>query len=169
MTANQAEFSIALMSKTLGVSRSGYHAWLKRGPSARNQADAVLLDKIRLIHEQSGKTYGSPRIHAELAARGHSVGRKRIERLMKDGGLTGVSRRRFCVTTKRKASDRPARDLVNRKFQAAAPNQLWVADITYLPTWAGFLYLAVVLDAFSRRIVGWSLRGPLTALLAGIG
>ena len=154
MTANQAEYSIQLMSRTLGVSRSGFYAYHSRPPSARQVADCALTDRIAEIHEGSKQTYGAPRIHAELADEGVHVGRKRIERLMKAKGLRGVSRRKFVVTTERDPRARPASDLVDRNFYADAPNVLWVADITYVPTWAGFLYLAVVLDAFSRRIVG---------------
>ena len=157
MTANQAEYSIQLMSRTLGVSRSGFYAYQCRPPSARQVADDALTDRIAAIHEASKQTYGAPRIHAELADEGVHVGRKRIERLMKAKGLRGVSRRKFVVTTERDPRARPASDLVDRNFYADAPNVLWVADITYEPTWAGFLYLAVVLDAFSRRVIGWAM------------
>ncbi len=150
MTANQAEYSIQLMSRTLGVSRSGFYAYHSRPPSARQVADDALADRIAAVHKASKETYGAPRIHAELADEGVHVGRKRIERLMKAKGLRGVSRRRFVVTTERDPRAWPASDLVDRNFYADAPNVLWVADITYVPTWAGFLYLAVVLDAFSR-------------------
>jgi putative transposase len=157
MTANQAEYSVQMMSRTLGVSRSGFYAWHCRPPSARQVADAALSERIVAIHEASKETYGAPRIHAELADEGVQVGRKRIERLMLAKGLRGVSRRKFVVTTERDARVRPAADLVDRNFYADAPNVLWVADITFVPTWAGFLYLAVVLDAFSRRIIGWAM------------
>ena len=156
MTANQATFSISTMCKSLGVSRSGFYAWRERSPSARAVADAELMERIAAIHRDSRETYGAPRIHAELADDGVQIGRKRVERLMKAAGLKGVSRRKFVTTTVRDQRVRPAKDLVDRGFYAAAPNLLWVADITYVPTWAGFLYLAVVLDAFSRRIVGWA-------------
>ena len=154
MTANRAEYSIQMMSRSLGVSRSGFHARHSRPPSARQVADAALGKRISQIHEASKETYGAPRIHAELAEDGIHVGRKRIERLMQAKGLRGVSRRRFVVTTERDPRARPAVDLVDRNFYADAPNVLWVADITFVPTWAGFLYLAVVLDAFSRRVIG---------------
>jgi putative transposase len=157
MTANQAEYSIQLMSRTLGVSRSGFYAYKCRPPSARQVTDDALTDRIAAIHKASKQTYGTPRIHAELSDEGVHVGRKRIERLMKAKGLRGVSRRKFVVTTERDPRARPASDLVDRNFYADAPNVLWVADITYVPTWAGFLYLAVVLDAFSRRVVGWAM------------
>jgi putative transposase len=165
MTANQAMFSIATLSKTLGVSRSGFYAWRERAASARSKADAALSERIKAIHKASSETYGAPRIHAELVDDGIRVGRKRVERLMKAAGLTGVSRRKSTRTTVRDARLRPASDLVDRNFHADEPNRLWVADITYVPTWAGFLYLAVVLDAFSRRIVGWAMGHDLKAQL----
>jgi len=165
MTANQALFPIQKMAETLGVSRSGFYAWCERSPSARAIADVALIGRIKAIHRASKETYGAPRIHAELAEDDIQVGRKRVERLMKAAGLKGVSRRKFVTTTVRDERVRPAKDLVDRNFYAAAPNLLWVADITYVPTWAGFLYLAVVLDAFSRRIVGWAMGHNLRAQL----
>jgi putative transposase len=157
MTANQADYSIQMMSRSLGVSRSGFYAHTCRRPSARAIADAVLASRIEKIHKASKETYGAPRIHADLTEEGTSIGRKRVERLMKANGLRGVSRRKFISTIVRDERVRPASDLVDRNFYADAPNELWVADITYVPTWAGFLYLAVVLDAFSRRIIGWAM------------
>ncbi len=151
----------ATMCRLLGVSASGYYAWQDRPPSARSAADAVLLEHIREAHAQSCGTYGAPRIHAELAAKGIRVGRKRVARLMRAAGLAGVSRRKGPRTTRRREGARPAPDLVERNFTAERPDQLWVADITYVPTWAGFLYLAVVLDAFSRRVVGWAMATHL--------
>jgi len=165
MTANQAMFSISTMSKALGVSRSGFYAWRERAASARSKADAALMQRIRVIHKASRETYGAPRIHAELIDEGVRVGRKRVERLMKASGIAGVSRRKAARTTVRDERLRPASDLVDRNFHTDEPNQLWVADITYVPTWAGFLYLAVVLDAFSRRIVGWAMGQDLKAQL----
>jgi len=165
MRANQAMFPIAMMSRVFAVSRSGFHAWTRRAPSARDVADGGLLERIREIHDRSHKTYGAPRIHAELTWQGISVGRKRVERLMKAAGLQGVSRRKSARTTIRDERVRPARDLVDRNFVAEAPDRLWVADITYVPTWAGFLYLAVVLDAFSRKIVGWAMAHSLKTQL----
>ena len=162
MSANQAVFSIATMARVLGVSTAGYYAWRSRPPSARAQADDALLKQVRTIHATSQGTYGAPRVHAELRANGRAaVGRKRIARLMRMAGIVGVSRRRSIVTTQRDCDPRPAPDLVDRDFTADRPNQLWVADITYIPTAAGFLYLAVVLDAFSRRIVGWAMETHL--------
>lgn len=161
MKAYRAEFPIATMCRVLGVSRSGYYAWLKRPPSERAKRDAELTEKIEAIHERSRGTYGSPRIHAELRAQGIRVGKKRVARLMREAGLKGVSRRRGIRTTQRREDARPAPDLVERDFEVSAPDELWVADITYLPTWAGFLYLAVVIDAYSRRVVGWSMKTHL--------
>jgi putative transposase len=144
------------MCRVLGVSSSGYYAWAKRTPSARAISDAALIERIGAIHAASHGTYGSPRVHAELVESGLSISRKRVARLMKAASLAGVSRRRFVTTTVRDGG-RQAPDLVERAFKAEAPNRLWVADITYIPTWSGFLYLAIVLDVFSRRIVGWSM------------
>jgi putative transposase len=152
---------ITTMCRVLGVSPGGYYARLERPPSARARADAELSLRIAEIHRRSHATYGAPRIHAELAARGIRVGRKRVARLMAAAQICGVSRRQWVNTTVRDRTARPAPDLVNRNFTAAVPNRLWVADITYIPTWAGFLYLAVVLDAFSRKIVGWAMETSL--------
>ena len=165
MTANQAIFPISTMCRTLGVSRAGFYAWRDRAPSARSIADAELTTRIKAIHQASRQTYGAPRIQAELVDEGIQVGRKRVERLMKAVGLQGVSRRKATRTTFRDDRVRPACDLVDRNFHADGPDQLWVADITYIPTWSGFLYLAVVLDAFSRRIVGWAMGYNLKAQL----
>ena len=158
-------YPIATMCHVLGVSASGYYAWQGRAPSARAEGDARLLERIRDIHAVSRSTYGAPRIHAELAALGHAVGRKRVARLMRVAGLAGVSRRKGPPTTQRRRDARPASDLVERNFATDAPDRLWVADITYIPTWARFLYLAVVLDAFSRRVIGWSMANHLRTSL----
>jgi putative transposase len=162
MSANQASFPIAAMARVLGVSKAGYYAWLQRPASAHAMADAALLKHVRTIHASSRHTYGAPRIHADLRQRGERHSRKRIARLMREAGLVGASHRRGGpITTRRDKDARPAPDLVDRDFSAAGPNQLWVADITYVPTAAGFLYLAVVLDAWSRKIVGWSMANHL--------
>src|SRR5690242_1362652 len=166
MSANQACFPIAAMARVLGVSKSGYYAWRHRPPSAHARADEVLLARIKTVHISSHQTYGAPRVHAELRAAGERHGRKRIARLMRVAGLIGASRRRGGpITTQRNKQARPAPDLVDRDFQAAGPNQLWVADITYVPTMAGFLYLAVVVDVWSRRVVGWAMANHLRAEL----
>ena len=161
MTAHQAFHGVVPVCRTLGVSPSGFYAWRKRPLSPRARADIELSAEIQVIHRESRGTYGAPRIHAELAARGARLGRKRVARLMRRAGLHGVSRRKQFRTTVRDATARPAPDLVDRHFQAAGPNQLWVADITYVPTGAGFLYLAVVLDAWSRRVIGWAMEAHL--------
>jgi putative transposase len=140
-------------------------AWRKRGPSDRSIDDAELTLRIRAIHRRSRGTYGCPRVHAELRADGERCGRKRVARLMRAAGIAGVHRRRFVVTTVRDPDAAPAPDLVKRDFHPDGPDRLWVADITALPTWAGFLYLAIVLDAWSRRIVGWSMDRSASAEL----
>jgi putative transposase len=145
----------------LGVSPSGYYAWRKRPLSARARADVELSAQIQAIHGESRGTYGAPRVHAELAARGLRLGRKRVARLMRGAGVCGISRRKQFRTTVRDDTAPPAPDLVGRRFQAAGPNQLWVADITYIATGAGFLFLAVVLDVWSRRVVGWTMAAHL--------
>jgi len=152
------------MCELLGVSRSGYYAWRDRGPSARGRRDEELTEMIEQIHSDSRGTYGSPRIHAELKAAGEAVGQKRVARLMREAGIEGVTRRSTPTTTIRTQSDRKAPDLVDRDFEPDAPNELWVADITYIPTDEGYLYLAVVLDAFSRRVIGWAMAEHLYAL-----
>ena len=162
MKAHQASFPIAAMVRVLGVSNAGYYAWAKRPPSARALANAALLKRIRTVHVSSRQTYGAPRVHAELRECGDRHGRKRIARLMREAGIVGASHRRGGpVTTRRDAAARPAPDLVDRDFAVAAPNQLWVADITFVPTAVGFVYLAVVLDAFSLKIVGWTMASHL--------
>jgi putative transposase len=158
VNANQASYGIATMCRVLEVSTSGYYARQKRPPSARARADAALSARIAAIHQHSRATYGTPRIHVELQEQGIRVGHKRVARLMCAAGLRGASRRKWMITTVRDPAARAAPDLVERNFAAAEPNRLWVADITYIPTWAGFLYLAVVLDVFSRRIVGWAME-----------
>jgi putative transposase len=146
----------------LGVSTSGFYAWFARNPSARSVADDELAGVMLGLYVQSDDTYGRPRLHAKLREHGFCASRGRVRKLMHEYRLVGAHRRRgFVVTTRRDSKARPAPDLVDRNFSADAPNRLWVADITYIPTWSGFLYLAVVLDAFSRRIVGWSMANDL--------
>jgi putative transposase len=149
------------MCRVLGVSPSGYYAWRERLPSARAQADQRLLDQIRTLHAHSRQTYGAPRIHADLRETGVPCGRKRVARLMRQAGLAGASRRRAGRTTVQDRTATPAPDLVGRDFTADRPDRLWVADLTYVRTWTGWLYLAVVLDTFSRRVVGWSMAEHL--------
>lgn len=149
------------MCRLLGVSASGYYAWSQRPRCGRARADEALLAQIRAIHVRSRGTYGAPRVHAELSAAGTRVSRKRVARLMREAGLAGVSRRRRFCTTVRDDSARQAPDLVERNFTATGRDQLWVADITYIPTEAAFLYLAVVVDVWSRRVVGWAMATHL--------
>ena len=152
------------MCNALQVSKSGYYDWNERAPSKRSLANARLLDQIKAAHTMSDQTYGMPRIRAELADADVVASRKRIAALMRANGIVGVSRRRgYCVTTKRNPKDRPAPDLVKREFVATDINQLWVADMTYVPTWQSFLYLAVVTDVFSRKVVGWAFGAQMTA------
>jgi putative transposase len=156
--ARKAEHSIALMCRVLEVSRSGYHAWAARPPSARGVEDARLSARIAVLHEQRRGVYGSPRIWADLVLDdGERIGRKRVERLMRQAGLSGLISKKYKATTVRVPGVRVAEDLLDRDFAAEAPNRCWVADITYLRTWEGWLYLVAVQDLYSRRIVGWSM------------
>jgi len=146
------------MCRVLKISRSGYYAWCDRPLSARAGRDLWLTEKIEEIHRRSRGVYGSPMIHAELAdEHGIRVGRKRVARLMREAGLRGASLRRFVITTTSDPKAKRPPDLVERRFYAEGPNRLWVADITFIPTWSGFLYLAMVLDVYSRRVVGWAM------------
>ena len=164
MKASQADFAVCTMCRMLKVSRSGYYAWLQQPVSNRAREDAALTERIRAIHGASHGNYGSPNIQAELRAAGTRVGRKRVARLMRKACIRGVSRRRgFVVTTHQDSRYPPAPDLVERRFVAEGPNRLWVGDITYVPTWAGFIYLAIVLDVWSRRVVGWAIGEQMTA------
>ena len=162
--ANQAAFPVRTLCRVLDVSPSGFYAWRDRDPSPRSMDDAEMTERIRGFHAASDATYGMPRIRADLIAAGHPISRKRVARLMRRANLRGVSRRRgFVVTTQRDTRQRPAPDLVKRAFVAERPNQLWVADMTYVPTWTGFLYLAVVTDVWSRRVVGWAMGETMTS------
>ena len=161
MKSNQAKYRITTLCRTLGVSASGYHAWSNRPPSARQLANMLLADRIEALWRESRETYGRPRIQADLRDEGSRASDKRVARLMRERKIQGATRRKGFKTTVRDRDARPAPDLVERKFSATAPDQLWVADITYVPTWAGFLFLAVVLDVFSRRVVGWAMATHL--------
>ena len=164
MQANQVDLPMRTMCKTLKVSPSGYYDWLGRKPCARAVANAALTERIREAFVASDETYGMPRIRADLQDAGIEASRKRIARLMRQAKVRGVSRRRgFVVTTERDKRQRPAPDLVKRQFVASGINQLWVADMTYIPTWVGFVYLAIVLDVFSRKVVGWAFGEHMTA------
>jgi putative transposase len=160
--ANQATHPVGVMCRLLKVSRSGFYAWLERPKCARALKDLALTAKIEMIHRRSRDTYGARNIHAELADdHGIRIGCKRVARLMRAAHLRGATLRRFVVTTQPDPAGTRAIDLVDRQFYADGPDQLWVADITYIPTWAGFLYLAMVLDVYSRRIVGWAMETHL--------
>lgn len=161
MSAHQAQFPIRTMARVLRVSASGFYAWRLRQPSARACEDQQLVQRIRTIHAASRGTYGAPRVQVELREQGIAIARKRVARLLRMAGLQGVSRRRGVTTTRRDPRHKPAHDLVGRNFTAERPDQLWVADITYVPTAAGFLYLAIVLDVWSRRIIGWAMGSTL--------
>jgi putative transposase len=159
----RANHSIPLMCRVLRVSRSGYYAWRVRPPSQRQRSDATLTEHIRQIYHDSRSTYGVPRVHARLQAEGVRVGNKRVARLMRKAGLEGCHhrRRKTPSTTCRDLRAVPAADLVKRDFSPEASDRLWVADISYVPTWEGFDYLAFVLDAYSRRLVGWAMASHL--------
>jgi putative transposase len=160
----KANYRVSVMCRVLKVSKSGFYGWRNRPPSARAQADALLTEKIVRIHRDSRETYGAPRIHFELRMLGVRCARKRVARLMSQAGLFGCGgRRRKARTTLRSQTEsiRPAPDLVQRNFTPEAPDRLWVADITYVRTWEGWLYLSFVLDTYSRKIVGWSMANHL--------
>ena len=166
MKANRVGFPLRAMRRVLDLSSSGCHHWLKRTPPARARRDAELQGEIHLLWTGGRKTCGGPRIHAVPRAGGERVGRKRVARLMNALGIQGVTRRRFKTgATKRDAKARPAPGLVKRDFTAAGPGQLWVAGITHVRTWAGWSYLAVALDAWSRRVVGWAMAPRMRAEL----
>ena len=165
MAASQAVMSVRAMARLLGVSRSGYYGWRGRGVSQRARGDERLKVKIAAAHAASRGTYGAPRIRAELASQGIRTSRKRVARLMRALELRGVSRRRRVGSTNRDAPARPAPDLVDRNFVATTLDQLWVADITYIPTQTQMLHLAVVLDACSRKVVGWAMAVHARATL----
>ncbi len=165
MKAHQAIWPVAIQCRVLGVSTSGYYAWRKRPACKHELVDQVLGARIEALYRKSRDTYGRPRIHDDLRDEHFRVGGKRIARLMRERHIQGASRRKGFTTTRRDHDARPAPDLVERKFTAAAPDQLWVADITYVPTWTGFVFLAIVLDVFSRRVVGWAMAGHLRSEL----
>ncbi|MCA1740619.1 MAG: IS3 family transposase [Actinobacteria bacterium] len=159
--AEKANYPISLLCRVLKVSRSGYYDWKDRPPSKRDRENATLTEKIREVHHRSRQIYGYPRVHAELRALGVRCSRKRVARLMRKAGLRGCLRGRKKRTTRRDPHATPAADLVKRNFTAAAPDSIWTADITYVGTQEGFLYLAFILDVYSRRVVGWSMATHL--------
>ena len=165
IAAKKATFPISLLCEVLGVSRSGFHAWERRAPSARARSDAWLLGRIRGIHDRARGVYGAPRVHAQLRHEGVRVGRKRVERLMRQADLSGLITKKRGRTTIRVPGVRTAPDLVDRHFNPTTPDRLWCSDITYVRTWEGWLYLAAVMDCYSRRIVGWAMADHLRAEL----
>jgi putative transposase len=164
--AEKAFYPIDLLCRVLGVSRSGYYAWIRRPAAARAREDARLAVEICAAHKRSRCTYGSPRVHKELQARGMRLGRKRVERLMRERGLRVGRKRRFRKTTDSRHSLPIANNILARNFTANRPNAVWVGDITYVWTREGWLYLATLLDLFSRRVVGWAVRDTLETSLA---
>jgi len=158
-------YPVRLLCKTLGVSSSGYYSWRRRGPSHRAETDRQLQRRICHIHEESRRLYGSPKIHAQLRQEGICCSRKRVIRLMRQGGISSRRRRCFKRTTRRNAAHPVAPNRLNQHFQATRPDQVWLADITYVPTGEGWLYLAVVMDLFSRRVLGWAMDAHMTEAL----
>lgn len=162
------QHAVTIMCRVLRVSKAGYYAWVKRPPSARATADEQLAERIRAVHRKSRRTYGSPRVHEELKAQGQRHGMKRIARIMRTQGIRAKKVRRFRVTTDSKHAHPIAPNTLDRQFAVApgaAPDRVWVGDITYLTTREGWLYLAVVLDLASRRVIGWAMRHTLEGVL----
>jgi putative transposase len=167
IAAEKASYPLALLCRVLGVARAGYYAWRSRGLSARAQANVALTAELVRLYAASRRTYGAPRLHADLAAAGQRVGKKRVARLLQLAGLHGVSRRRATPrTTVTDPTAAVAPNVLQRQFTAVAPNHRWVGDITYLPTAEGWLYLACLVDLYSRRVVGWALADHLRTALA---
>lgn len=166
IATEKAQYPVSLLCSLLRVSRSGYYAWCGRPPSQRAIADRELTAEIRKIHQHSEQRYGSPRIHEELGANDTHVGRKRVARLMKEDGIFVQTKRRFVKTTDSKHDFPIAPNLLKRDFTAVAPNAVWVGDITYLNTREGWLYLAVLIDLYSRRVVGWAMSERIDTALA---
>jgi transposase InsO family protein len=173
--AEKAIFPVRALCRALEVSPSGYYAWQSRGPSPRACTDVGVRHAMRVAYAESRGRYGSPRLHQAVRARGFTVGRNRVIRLMRADGLQARHRRRFRVTTDSAHSHRIARNLVRRRFRPTRPNVIWAADVTALPTATGWAYLAVVLDLYSRAVVGWAVRPtfqtelPLAALHLALG
>jgi transposase InsO family protein len=159
--AEKANYPITVLCRVLNVSLSGFHAWSKRAVCDRTREDDRLREKVLEIHRASRGTYGSPRIQEELKARKFTVGRKRVARLMREKGITARPRRRYRRTTDSNHGLAVADNVLERNFNVSCPDTVWATDITYVRTWQGWLYLAVVIDLFSRRIVGWSMAGHM--------
>lgn len=166
MAAHEVYFQVKRMCRMLSVKRSGYYAWRKRAPSTREQANQALLEMIAAEHQRSRKTYGSPRLYVVLRRKGVVCGHNRVARLMRLHGIAALSRRRYRpVTTQRQPGAIPAPNWLNQDFSATAPNQKWVSDFTYIETGEGWLFLAVVLDLFSRKVIGWSMSQKMDTAL----
>lgn len=165
ITTHASHYPVATLCRVVGVARSGYYAWRRAVPCMRVQHDAAMLSQITTVFTRSRQTYGSPRIHATLRATGLRIARKRVARLMRTAGLVARTRRRSVVTTVCDRTHAPAPNVLKRQFVATRPNQIWVADITYIPTREGWVYLAVVLDVFARRVVGWAIQATLDQTL----
>jgi putative transposase len=166
MAAHEGEFAMKRMCRVLRVQRSGYYAWRKRKPSNREQANQMLLELIKTEYKKSHKTYGSPRLHVMLKRRGVRCGHNRVARLMRLNGIIARRKRRYYPhTTQRQAGVVPAPNRLNQEFSASAPNRKWVSDFTYIETVEGWLYLAVVLDLFSRRVIGWAMSSKMDTAL----
>ena len=163
VAAEQASYPVRLLCRVVGVAASGFYAWLRRGPSQREQQDRSLADRIAAVFAASRRTYGSPRVHAELRAEGIRVSRKRVARLMREGGLAATIRRRFPRTTNSDHGRPVAPNLLEQKFTAEQPDTVWLADISYIATGEGWLYLAAIKDMATREIVGWSMSDSLEA------
>ena len=163
MREHEAVFAVKRMCRGLRVSRSGYYAWRSHPRSARAQANAVLVERIREVHSGSRQTYGAPRIHAELQAQGHGCGRHRVARLMRRHGIVAKMTRRFRLTMRAKHNPPPAPNRLQVPFVMRQANRQWVSDLTFIPTRAGWLYLAVVLDVFSRKVIGWAMDLRITS------
>jgi transposase InsO family protein len=165
MQQHQTEFPISVMCEVLSVSRSGYYAWRKSSESKRKQSNGTLRKKIRAVHRNSGESYGSPRVYKALKKQGETCSKNRVARLMREDGLKAKSKRRFKATTNSKHNLPVAPNLLNRDFSPEAPNQVYAGDITYIWTTEGWLYLAVVIDLFSRSVVGWAMDKRMTRQL----
>jgi len=166
MRDHRGAFPVDLMCRSLGVGSSGFYAWLKRPESPRRRDNLRLLTEIKAVYRKSRKTYGSPRIYAELNETGHACSRYRVARLMRQHGIVSKHKKKFRVTTNSVHSFPIAENLLQRRFNVSRPGQCWVSDITYVPTLEGWLYLAVTLDLFHRKVIGWSMGRWITRQLA---
>jgi transposase InsO family protein len=163
MKEHEEQFQIGIMSRVLRVSRSGYYSWRSRPESERAQENEKLLERIKAIHKKSRRTYGSPRVHRQLAKDGESCGKGRVARLMRRAGIRAKQKRKFRVTTDSKHNFPVAENRLNRQFAVSTPNTVWTADITYIPTQEGWLYLSAVMDLYSKGIAGWSMAERMEA------